>query len=213
MAIFSGFVVDPDGDGLDNATFIAGDQMTLCTSDGSFSLADVAMGQCPYKIVHRDYPVARGIIDIDGDSCYLFQMTRRRSPGSAPKSGILDAKREIETALVGMHESVVGVGVTPGRNSIVVYVRGDIRATPDRLDVPDAIGGYPVQIVPATTDARPPVYAGAAPARGTDRCVEELVLLTTKRLLEPWEPLCMTAKREGHGSCQTTTYLPSARRM
>ena len=163
MAIFSGFVVDPDGDGLDNATFIAGDQMTLCTSDGSFSLADVAMGQCPYKIVHRDYPVARGIIDIDGDSCYLFQMTRRRSPGSAPKSGILDAKREIETALVGMHESVVGVGVTPGRDSIVVYVRGDIRATPDRLDVPDAIGGYPIQIVPATTDARPPVYVGAAP--------------------------------------------------
>ena len=168
--MLSGFIMDPDGEGLDNATFIADGQMTLCARDGSFSLADISLGPCQYKIVHRDYPVIRGVIDVDGGSFYLFHMLQRRPRMSAPQSGILDAKREIESALVGTYDPVVGVGVSPGRDAILLYVKQDGVFARDMPAVPDVVGGYPVRVVLTSSDIRPPVYLGTAP-RGRHRPV------------------------------------------
>ena len=147
--VVSGRVVDPMGIGLDNATMIIGEKMALCSQDGSFSLCDIPVGKNRYKIVHRDYPVARGNITIRGDSAFLFMMVSPRDASSAaPGTSILEIKRQIEPWLLEEHGTVVGVGVSSGQDAILVYVRAAEGEFPILPDVPEMIGGFPVYLIP-----------------------------------------------------------------
>lgn len=156
-AVVSGRVVDPMGIGLDNATMIVGEKMALCSQDGSFSLLDIPVGKNRYKIVHRDYPVARGNITIRGDSAFLFMMVSPRDASStAPVTSILEIKRQIEPWLLEEHGTVVGVGVSSGQDAILVYVRVAEGEFPILPDVPEMIGGFPVHFIPVNASVQPP---------------------------------------------------------
>jgi len=160
-AVVSGRVIDPNSVGLDNATMIVGEKITLCSQDGSFSVHGVPVGRQKYKIVHRDYPVVRGKIDIPGDSAFLFMMIAPRDRSSTePGKSILEIKRQIEPWLLEEHATVVGVGISSTQDEILVYVRAAEGEIPILPDVPERIGGFFVRVVPINSPVQPPNAPG-----------------------------------------------------
>jgi len=152
-AVF-GKVTDSRNAGLDNATVVVAGAADLCRSDGSFHIDDVPQGEHVLKIVHRDYPVIRAIIEMDDLPAYLnIKMT---SPKRRPdESGILTAKREAEGLLIESFEPVVAVGVSRNRDTILVYIDSPDGEMPDVPGLPVTIGGFPVRAVPMTLRTRP----------------------------------------------------------
>lgn len=156
-AIIYGSVVDPAGIGLDNATVLLGDASALCSRDGSFQVDGVPLGEAKYRIIHRDYPVVRGTVDIAGDVTLQFSMTTPRSPPSGgDAAGIMDVKRTAEAWLLDAFESVVAVGVSTARDAILVYVHANSDEIPLLPGVPDTLGGFPVRLIPMNVPVRPP---------------------------------------------------------
>lgn len=158
--MITGLVVDPTGRGLDNATVILGDHITLCARDGAFRIDAVPGGDQTYKIVHRDYPVVRGTLEVDGDANYQFQMVRPRAAGAEAGSGILEAKRATESWLIAEFEPVIGVGISTDRTVILVYVRVGEGEIPILPGMPETLGGYPVRLVPVDAAVRSPDATG-----------------------------------------------------
>lgn len=152
-AMIIGSVVDPAGVGLDNATVILGDMTALCSQDGSFRIDGVPDGRHDLKIVHRDYPVIRDVLDIDGDSAFSLMLTNPRAVVSTG-SGILEAKRRAEHWLIGSYDQAVGVGISRDRSTILVYARADDGEIPVLPGLPETIDGFPVRVTPMTP---PPV--------------------------------------------------------